>query len=65
MIKDELLDEDLFDMNPAQVPHRSNDPESNAIHEFKLRQMKKFYRDEIPNHKKSLGWTTPLSSHAK
>jgi P pilus assembly chaperone PapD len=49
-IKDDLLDEDLFELNPAQVPHRTNDPNNN-VHAFKLRQMKKFYRGDIVNHK--------------
>lgn len=48
-------------MNPAEVQLKTQESELETNnHAFKLRQMKKFYRGAIPNHRMELGWTSPL-----
>ena len=59
------IDDDLYDLNPATIKKDKDIQNQFFIQAFKLRQMKKFYRNPITNHKTDNGWSSPINSKSK
>ena len=54
---------DVLVQNRTPILEEYTDKESEKdfhLQSLKLRQMKKFYRNQIPNHKQDSGWTSPI-----